>query len=76
MEIPAKLRWQCRRGSKELDLLLQSYLRERYVCADEPERQQFEALLQLDDLELASRMISGPALQGLGFLPPPAKGIV
>lgn len=48
----AKLRWQCRRGSRELDLLLNNYLETRYPVADEEEKMRFVELLKLDDSEL------------------------
>jgi antitoxin CptB len=48
----ALLRWRCRRGMRELDILLERYLRERYPCAPAAEQQAFEALLDLPDPEL------------------------
>lgn len=48
----AKLRWQCRRGTKELDLLLQSYLETGYLLADDEEKALFVELLELEDDEL------------------------
>jgi antitoxin CptB len=46
------LRWRCRRGMRELDILLERYLRERYPNAPGTEQQAFEALLDLPDPEL------------------------
>lgn len=51
-----KIRWQCRRGSLELDLLLKDYLETRYPVASEEEKKWFIAMLKLDDLELIKRM--------------------
>jgi antitoxin CptB len=48
----AKLRWQCRRGTKELDLLLQRYLDSGYLLADDEEKALFVELLALEDDEL------------------------
>ena len=48
----AFLRWRCRRGMRELDVLLERYLRERYPSAPAAEQQAFEALLDLPDPEL------------------------
>ena len=45
----ARLRWQCRRGTKELDLLLQRYLETGYLLTDEEEKVE---LLELEDDEL------------------------
>ena len=52
MDHLAKLRWQCRRGTKELDLLLQRYLDSGYLLADEEEQELFVELLTLEDDEL------------------------
>ena len=48
----ARLRWQCRRGMLELDVLLQSYLDRRYASADANEQDAFRTLLALSDQEL------------------------
>ena len=48
----ARLRWQCRRGTKELDWLLQSYLETGYLTADDEEKALFVELLELEDDEL------------------------
>lgn len=58
MESYAKLRWQCRRGCKELDLLLLYYLENRYPDADETERQRFVELLQMDDGQLSKQLLN------------------
>ncbi len=52
MSRAARLRWRCRRGRRELDLLLQRYLSDRYEHADAGEREGFEALLERSDPEL------------------------
>jgi antitoxin CptB len=54
----AKIRWQCRRGSKELDLLLNEYLEQRYPVADKEEKERFIALLGLEDTELMQQLLS------------------
>lgn len=48
----ARLRWRCRRGMRELDVLLQRYLDQRYSSASQEEQQAFEALLELPDPQL------------------------
>lgn len=48
----AKLQWQCRRGTKELDFLLLRYLETGYLTADDEEKAQFIELLGLEDDEL------------------------
>ena len=47
-----KLRWRCRRGIKELDLLLARYVNERFCSASIPEQDAFEALLAAPDADL------------------------
>lgn len=47
-----RLHWQCRRGSLELDLLVQHYLQMHDVINNEIERARFAELLILDDAEL------------------------
>jgi antitoxin CptB len=53
----AKLRWQCRRGMKELDVLLEAYLEQRYPIAGEAEQGAFRALLELQDPVLFDYMV-------------------
>ena len=47
-----QLRWQCRRGTKELDALLCAYLDDSYSGADKDEQKQFSALLKQEDNQL------------------------
>jgi antitoxin CptB len=44
-----RLRWRCRRGMKELDLLLTRYLDERYGAAPAHEQEAFRRLLETQD---------------------------
>jgi len=44
-----KLRWRCRRGMKELDILLTRYVDERYGSASAEEQQAFQGLLETQD---------------------------
>jgi len=54
----SRLRWQCRRGMRELDDLLTRYLDDRYGAADANEKAAFEALLALPDPELVGYLLS------------------
>lgn len=47
-----KLRWRCRRGTLELDLMLLRYLETRFFSAGNPEQQAFLSVLELEDTEL------------------------
>ena len=51
-----RLRWRCRRGTRELDRLLDWWLRERHPHADATAREAFDALLDTADPELWSWM--------------------
>ncbi|ABQ13279.1 succinate dehydrogenase assembly factor 2 [Dichelobacter nodosus] len=48
----AKLHWLCRRGIKELDLLLEYYLTQHYPSASAAEQNAFERLLAYQDSEI------------------------
>lgn len=48
----SKLKWRCRRGTKELDTLTTRYLEQFYLVADAPEQSAFAQLLTLQDPEL------------------------
>ena len=52
MQSLAKLTWQCRRGTKELDALLLNYLQTKYPNAKEEEQQFFQQLLDYEDAYL------------------------
>jgi antitoxin CptB len=48
----SKLQWRCRRGTKELDVLLQRYLLQGYAAATPSEQRAFEMLLDQPDPDL------------------------
>jgi antitoxin CptB len=52
-----KLRWRCRRGMKELDLLTLGYLERHYPTASAEEQQAFAELLEVQDPLLMSYMV-------------------
>jgi antitoxin CptB len=47
-----RLRWRCRRGMKELDVLLSRYMDERYCAAPPTEQEAFRSLLETPDPEI------------------------
>ncbi len=49
---PGRLRWRCRRGMKELDVLLGGFLEARWDALDGPDRARFVALLDEQDPHL------------------------
>ena len=53
----ARLRWQCRRGMRELDQLLCRYLERRYPEAGDAEKAAFAEFLSLPDPELVGYLL-------------------
>jgi len=52
-----RLRWQCKRGMRELDELLARYLQTSYERAAESEKAVFRELLELPDPELIGYLL-------------------
>ena len=52
-----RLKWRCRRGMKELDVLLERFARTRLQSASLAERAAFEELLALPDPDLAGYLL-------------------
>jgi len=57
--IPARLRWRCRRGTKELDLILTRFLEQEYASLSDAQKDDFEALLLEQDPDLAGWLWGG-----------------
>ena len=53
----SRLKWQCRRGMRELDELLLSYLTDQYPETGEDDKQAFRALLELSDSTLIEYLL-------------------
>ena len=68
MDELAKLRWQCRRGTKELDFLLNRYLETGYLAADQGERELFKELLGMEDDVLIGVLMGALDMEGMGEL--------
>ena len=58
-----RLLWRCRRGLKELDVLLERYAAEALAAAGAAERQVLERLLALPDPQLAGYLLAGEVPQ-------------
>ena len=48
----SRLRWLCRRGMKELDVVMSGYLESHYAQASEADKNGFKVLLDMPDPEL------------------------
>ena len=51
------LRWRCRRGMKELEVILIRYLEQNYILASVAEQQAFVTLLELPDIEIYAYLV-------------------
>ncbi|MCF6204614.1 MAG: succinate dehydrogenase assembly factor 2 [Methylococcaceae bacterium] len=70
MKSLAKLKWHCRRGTKELDYLLEAYLEQHYRDVDKKEQNLFIELLSLPDTQLIFFLLGDqlPKSEGLSSL--------
>jgi len=70
MEPIAKLKWQCRRGTKELDFLLEGYLNTFYYQDTDEEKILFGELLSMQDTRLIKLLLGDqiPRSKGLAAL--------
>lgn len=63
----SRLKWLCRRGMKELDVLMEGYLANRYPDAPPQEQAAFRAVLEMDDPDIyaicVKRMAPPPQLK-------------
>ena len=50
--IPPRLRWACRRGMLELDLLLGNFLEEAFLFLSDHEKALFIQLIEINDQDL------------------------
>lgn len=53
----SRLRWLCRRGMKELDVVLNRYLDYGYQAASDADQAQFRALLEMPDPDLYNLLL-------------------
>jgi antitoxin CptB len=53
----SKLRWYCRRGMRELDVVLNDYLENHYSNSSNEKQSAFKELLKLEDPDLFSMVL-------------------
>ena len=61
MENLQKLAWRCRRGTKELDVLMQKFLDSHYQSVNTDLQHAFESMLDMQDPELYDLLIGKQA---------------
>ena len=66
--VTARLRWRCRRGIKEMDLLLQGFLERQYPMLDAREQAAFQALLDEADLDIYAWITSQAIPENADYL--------
>ena len=59
----ARLKWQCRRGMRELDLLLENFLEHRYQALSPAARDSFVRLLECQNQDLIDWLMEGGSPQ-------------
>lgn len=52
MESSQKLAWRCRRGTRELDLLMKKFMNKHYQTVNSELQRAFEMMLDMQDPEL------------------------
>ena len=68
-----RLRWQCRRGLRELDELLQPFLRQHLYSLSDADLQVFRQLLACQDQELLAYLMLNESPQDQGWVDVIAK---
>ena len=63
----ARLKWQCRRGMRELDLLLEAFLEHAYQRLSSADQEGFQRLLERPNEDLMAWLMDGvsPSDEGL-----------
>ncbi|MBK1690566.1 succinate dehydrogenase assembly factor 2 [Ectothiorhodospira mobilis] len=69
MNTPSALLWRCRRGTKELDLMLEGFLEHHWAGLDADQRRALEALLQREDADLQRWLLYGEAVEVADLAP-------
>ena len=58
MNTQSRLAWRCRRGIKEMDILLERFLAEDYPLLNSKQQQTFENFLEETDLDIMSWLMN------------------
>lgn len=57
------LKWRCRRGVKELDVVFTRYLEDQFPTASEEEQNTFRELLQIEDPTLFGMLVGSEPIE-------------
>ncbi len=68
MEPNAKLKWRCRRGTKELDLLLSTYLDKHFSHSNREDQKLFIELLACQDSQLILFLLGDQLPKSTGLI--------
>ena len=58
-----KLRWKCRRGMLELDIMLANFFDQHYDALNEKDKQLFIQVLEMDDTQLFACLMQAETVQ-------------
>ena len=64
-----RIRWRCRRGMLELDIVLQGFVAKHYMQLDEIELRHFDTLLSLPDNDLWDMITSKKKVEDIKLQP-------
>jgi antitoxin CptB len=64
-----RIRWRCRRGMLELDIVLQGFVDKHYMQLNKTELQHFDTLLSLPDNDLWDTITSKKELEDIRLRP-------
>ena len=63
----SRLRWLCRRGMKELDVVMTGYLEQYYATASTQEQAYFKSLLEMPDPDLYGLLLGRGTIDDPGL---------
>ncbi len=63
----SRLRWLCRRGMKELDVVLSGYLEQNYATASPEDQALFRRLLEMPDPDLYGMLLGRSTIDDPGL---------
>ena len=69
----ARLQWRCRRGIREMDLLLEGFLHSHYSNLSDEEKNIFDSLLDETDPDLMNWIMGRTEPENPAYLPVLAK---